>query len=107
MAELLGLPNARKPSNSCLASRVPYGKKLSVERLERIDLCEEIIREETGAKIIRARDHGNLLRIEVGADERNLIVNEQIMDRLYERITKLGFRYVTLDLKGYRFGSYD
>ena len=107
LAELLGLPNARKPSSSCLASRIPYGEKLSLERLKRIDLCEAVIREETGARVIRARDHGDILRIELGTDERNLLFNEQTMNRLYERLSNLGFRFVTLDLKGYRFGSYD
>jgi uncharacterized protein len=107
MAELLGLSNALKPSNSCLAARVPYDEELTLERLRRVENCEEIIREETGAKVIRARDHGDLLRIELGSNERKQACGEQTMDNLYDRIKALGFRFVVLDLKGYRFGSYD
>jgi len=107
MAKLLELSNALKPSNSCLAARVPYDENLTQERLQRIDQCEEIIREVTGVSVIRARDHGDLLRIEVGLDERENVCGVQVMDKLYDRIHGLGFRFVVLDLKGYRFGSYD
>lgn len=107
MAEFLGLSNALKPSNSCLAARVPYGEVLDVERLQRIEKCEDIIREETGASVIRARDHGDLLRIELEVHERKKTFSEQTMDRLYNRINCLGYKFVVLDLKGYSFGSYD
>ena len=106
-ARLLGLPNADMPSNSCLASRIPYNEELTRERLERVLDAELFIKRETGVKTLRVRDHGGLARIEVGSHERSLLFSEEKMDRVAERLKELGFRWAALDLEGYRFGSYD
>ncbi|MBW1668331.1 MAG: ATP-dependent sacrificial sulfur transferase LarE [Deltaproteobacteria bacterium] len=107
LARMLGLPNADMPSNSCLASRIPYDEKISVERLQRISGSEERVRRLTGARTVRVRDHGELARIELGGGERKLLFDEQLMDEVHEEMRALGYRFVALDLKGYRFGTFD
>lgn len=107
MAKQMHLTNADKPANTCLASRVPYGQELTVEKLERIAEAEEYIRNETDVKVLRVRDHGNLARLEVGVDERKLFYNEEIMSKIAKKLKQLNYKFVTLDLEGYRFGSFD
>lgn len=107
LAKLLGLPNADKPSNACLASRFPYGQRITKEGLERVAMAEEVVRNVTGARQVRVRDHSSIARIEVGKEERRLLFSEEVLDRLAERLKALGFHYVTFDLEGYRSGSMD
>lgn len=107
LAKTLGLPNWDKPSTACLASRIPYGQKITVERLERIEKAEKIVRKLTGARSVRVRDHGDIARVEVGRDERKLFFSLELMDSLVNELKLLGWRYVTLDLEGYRSGSMD
>jgi len=107
MAKQMHLTNADKPANTCLASRVPYGQELTVEKLERIAEAEEYIRNETDVKVLRVRDHGNLARLEVGVDERKLFYNEEIMSKIAKKLKQLNYKFVTLDLEGYRFGTFD
>jgi uncharacterized protein len=105
LARELGLPIHDKPSSPCLATRIPYGERITEERLKRIESAEKTIREITGAKELRVRDHGNLARIEVGKDERHLLFNTNTMDKIAERLRKLGYKFITMDLEGYRTGS--
>lgn len=107
IAKQLNLPTAGKPAGACLASRVPYGQELTKDRLKRVSEAEDIIRGLTEARVIRVRDHGNLARIEIGRDERAMLYHQTLMTRLAKELKKLGYRFVTLDLEGYRFGSYD
>ena len=107
VAKLLGLPNWDKPSMACLASRIPYGSMITVERLRRIALAERIVREFTGVGQVRVRDHDYIARIEVGRYERRRFFSEELMDRVAIELMKLGYKYVTLDLLGYRSGSLD
>jgi uncharacterized protein len=107
IARALGLPNYAKPSNACLASRFPYGQKITPNEAQRVAKSEEIIKEITGAKQVRVRVHGSLARIEVGRDERNLFFKELVLDKVHYELSALGFRFVTLDLAGYRTGSLD
>jgi uncharacterized protein len=107
IARFMRLVTAEKPSSACLASRVPYGQELSIERLRRIEQAEGYIRGVLGVKVLRVRDHMNLARIEVGASERRLLYDEELMSRLAQRLKVLGYEFVTMDLEGYRFGSYD
>jgi len=107
MAKQMHLTNADKPANTCLASRVPYGQELTIEKLERIAEAEEYIRNETDVKVLRVRDHGNLARLEVGVDERKLFYNEEIMSKIAKKLKQLNYKFVTLDLEGYRFGTFD
>ena len=105
LARLLGLPNFNKPSMPCLSSRVQYGETITPERLRRIENAENLIRNVTGVRELRVRDHGNLARIEVGRDERRLFFNEELLNSLAKSLRQLGFTYVTFDLFGYGIGS--
>jgi len=92
---------------ACLASRIPYGEPITVERLKRIEEAEKAVRMLTGARLVRVRDHGYIARIEVGRDERKSFFDENVLDRVLVELRKLGYKYVTLDLYGYRSGSLD
>ena len=105
LARVLGLPNSDKPSSPCLSSRIQYGQKITPERLMRIEKSEAFIRNLTGAKELRVRDHGDLARIEVGRDERRFFFDETMLDDIGMELRNLGFRYVCFDLIGYRSGS--
>jgi uncharacterized protein len=105
LARLFGLPNFDKPSMPCLSSRVQYGQLITPERLLRIERSETFIRSLTGVKELRVRDHGNLARIEVGRDERHLLFNEELLDKMATVLREFGFMYAAFDLAGYRSGS--
>ncbi len=102
IAKALKLPNWDRPPMSCLATRIPHGERITIEKLERIAEAEKVVKILTGARLVRVRDHGYIARIEVGKDERKRFFNENIMDKLAEELQKLGYKYVTLDLYGYR-----
>jgi uncharacterized protein len=105
LARLFGLPNFDKPSMPCLSSRVEYGQLITPERLLRIERSEAFIRSLTGVKELRVRDHGNLARIEVGREERQLFFDDRLLDRIAGSLREFGFTYVTFDIFGYRTGS--
>ena len=105
VAKKLGLSVQSKPPLACLASRIPYHERITAEKLNRIDKAEQIIRKITGAKQLRVRDHNGLARIEVGRDERSLLCNVEVLDKIATALKRLGFRYVTIDAEGYRTGS--
>ena len=107
VAKLLGLPNWDKPSAACLATRIPYGQRVTLEKLKRIETAEEFVRSITGVKQVRVRDHSDIARIEVGRDERFLFFSEEVMDKVASKLKLLGWKHVTLDLEGYRSGSMD
>jgi uncharacterized protein len=107
LAKALGLPNWDKPPMACLASRIPYGEVITVEKLKRIAKAEEIVKKLTGVSLVRVRDHGYIARIEVYPNERRKFFNEKLMDSIVLELQKLGYKYVTLDLLGYRSGSLD
>jgi len=102
MAQLLGMSTWDKPASACLASRIPYGTEVTPERLSRIGRLEGALRE-LGLRQVRARFHGETVRVEVAREEleRAFILRERIV----EVGRAEGFAYVTLDLEGYRTGS--
>jgi uncharacterized protein len=102
IARNLGLSVSEKAPQSCLATRIPFGERITEERLMRIWRAEKLIRELTGVKILRVRDHGGIARIEVGRDELASILDSPKIDAIVRGLKGLGFRYVTLDLEGYR-----
>jgi uncharacterized protein len=105
LSRMLGLPNFDKPSLPCLSSRIQYGQLITPERLQRVEKSENFIRQLTGVKELRVRDHGNLARIEVGRNERKLFFNEAILETIGNALRGFGFSYVSFDLLGYRTGS--
>jgi uncharacterized protein len=104
LAHAAGLPTWDEPASACLSSRIPYFSEVSVEKLRAIEEAEEILRAE-GFRVIRVRHHGELARIEVGREELPRLLERAVSDRIDAAIRALGFRYVTVDLRGYRLGS--
>jgi pyridinium-3,5-biscarboxylic acid mononucleotide sulfurtransferase len=100
----LGLPTSNKPSLACLASRIPYGTRITKEILHKIDEGEKYIRS-LGVGQVRVRHHGNLARIEVDKEHLPLLIEDGVADEIEKKFKKLGYAYVTIDLQGYRTGS--
>jgi len=100
----LNLPTWEKPSLACLASRIPYGTRITDEVLGKIEEAERFIRN-LGFKEVRVRHHDYIARVELGKDEIPKILDEEVMDDISKKLDSLGYTYVTVDLKGYRTGS--
>jgi len=94
-----------KPAMACLASRIPYGEKITEEKLHMISQAEITIKELTGIEVIRVRYHGSIARIAVHPSERAKFFNGDLCDTIVLALKKLGFIYITLDLQGYRSGA--
>ena len=100
-----GLPTWDRPASPCLSSRIAYGTPVTIERLRTVDRGEEILRE-LGFREFRVRHHGDeLVRIEIAPGELDRALRREVSDELARRFRALGFRYVTLDLHGYRTGA--
>ncbi len=104
LSKELGLPTWDKPAFACLASRFPYGQRITSEKLRQVDQGEHFLLN-LGFRQVRVRHHGDVARLEVSADERIKFFDTALMDKIYEKFRRLGFSYVSLDLKGYRTGS--
>lgn len=100
----LGLPTWDKPASPCLSSRVAYGVPVTIERLSKIERGEEILRT-MGFREFRVRVHGDLARIEIAPAELDKALKREAADHLSHDFKNLGFRYVTLDLQGFRSGA--
>jgi uncharacterized protein len=99
------LPVWNKPASPCLSSRVAYGEEVTPQRLAMIDRAEQFLRA-FGFAELRVRYHrGDLARIEVPADELIRLMDQTVRARVIERLQQLGFKYVTVDLAGFRSGS--
>lgn len=101
-----GIPVWNKPSQSCLATRVPYGKLLTKELLAKIEKAEDYLAI-IGCVQIRVRVHDDLARIEAAPADFDLLVSADIRLRVSEHFGKLGFTHTTIDLAGFRSGSWD
>ena len=99
-----GLPTWDKAASPCLSSRIAYGIPVTIERLSTIDRGEAILRE-FGFKEFRVRHHDNLVRIEISKNEMTRALQLDVVDELARRFRELGFKYVTLDLHGFRSGA--
>lgn len=104
VSKQLGLPTWDKPGIACLASRFPYGTKISTERINRIAACEGVLRD-LGLRQFRARFHDTILRIEVDPEEFAQVMKPEIREAIIEGCKAQGFLYIALDLQGYRTGS--
>lgn len=98
------LPTWDKPASPCLSSRIAYGIPVSIERLSKVERGEKILRD-LGFREFRVRIHGELVRLEIAPDEMERALPKQMIDLLADSFRQLGFRYVTLDLHGYRTGA--
>jgi uncharacterized protein len=100
-----GLPIWDKPASPCLSSRVAYGEEVTPQRVAMIDQAEQILRA-LGLREVRVRYHkGDLARLEVPADAVARLADPAVREPLTARLKQLGFKYITLDLEGFRSGS--
>ncbi|MCL5037672.1 MAG: ATP-dependent sacrificial sulfur transferase LarE [Chloroflexi bacterium] len=104
IAGFLGLPNYNKPQESCLASRIPYGTATTYEKLKRIEQSEDFLKR-LGFREVRARDHGDIARIEVCKDQFGLLLEHENREMITGAFKDSGYKYVTFDLEGYNTGS--
>jgi uncharacterized protein len=93
-----------RPSNACLASRIPWGQRVTAERLARIEMGEIFVKQMFGAKQVRVRDNNGAAKIEVGRDELYLLEKTKI-DELVAKMKTIGFESVTVDEDGYKPGK--
>ena len=100
----IGLPNWNRPSGACLATRIPYGVRLSEALLERVDRAEAVLRR-SGVDGCRVRVHDNVARVEADPLQFDRIMDSERRLSLVEALRALGFDHVALDLEGYRTGS--
>jgi len=104
-AKSVGLSVYDKPSNACLASRIPWGQSVTAERLARIEIGEKIVKQLTGAKQVRVRDMGGIARIEVGVDELPLLENSVVLQKIKDQLKLISFEGVSIDPDGYKPGK--
>jgi uncharacterized protein len=104
VSKSLGLPTWDKPSFACLASRFPYGEEITPEGLKKVNEAEDFLIE-LGFKQVRVRHYNDLARIEIYQEEIGRLLNGAIREKVVEHLKKIGYRYVTLDLQGFRSGS--
>jgi uncharacterized protein len=104
LSRRVNLPTWNKPASPCLSSRIAYGTTVTIERLRKVDRGEEILRE-FGFREFRVRHHDTLVRLEIAPDEMEKVLRREVLEQLAHRFRELGFKYVTLDLQGYRSGS--
>ena len=104
-AKSVGLSIFDKPSNSCLASRIPWGQRVTAERLARIEIGEKIIKQKTGIQQIRVRDIDGIARIEVEPDKIHLLNDVVIKNEIFSKLKMIGFSKVQIDPDGYFSGK--
>ena len=104
LSRAAGLPTAEIPASACLSSRLPYGTEVTPERLAQVDRGESALRE-LGFRQVRLRHHGDVARIEIAPSELSRALEPVMAQRISEAIKPLGFRFVSLDLDGYRTGA--
>jgi uncharacterized protein len=99
-----GLPTWDEPASACLSSRIPYGQVVTIEKLSMVDKAEDALKE-MGFRQVRVRHHGEVARIEIAEDELPRALDARMAQRMSAALKALGFKYVSLDLEGYRTGS--
>lgn len=104
LSQEAGLPTWSKPSFACLASRFVYGETITKEKLAMVEAAEEYLIS-LGFHQLRVRIHGNMARIELEPDAMKRVFKDNMAEQIDHKLRKLGFSYVSLDLRGYRMGS--
>jgi uncharacterized protein len=104
LAREMGLPTWNKPSNACLASRIPYGTPVTPERVRMVAEAEQFLRE-MGFETIRVRHHGTVARIEGSVDRFVGFLDDTIRPRIVSQFRKIGFLHIALDLEGHVSGK--
>jgi uncharacterized protein len=104
LSRAAGLPTADQPASPCLASRIPYGLTITEERLRQVDQAEAFLRS-LGFVEFRVRHHDTVARLEVRPADIARLTAEPVRSQVVEKLKALGFRFVTVDLQGFRSGS--
>jgi uncharacterized protein len=104
LSRRLGLPSWDEPASACLSSRIPYHSEVTDEKLRTIERAEQALRG-LGFRICRVRHHEDLARIELGRDEMARALEPELSAAIVRAVKAAGYRYVTIDLQGYRLGS--
>lgn len=106
LAKAWGLPTWDKPATPCLSSRIAYGEEATPERVRMIDQAELWLRQNVGLRVLRVRYHkGEMARVEVPLDDLPRLVDPAVRGPMVKAFRELGFKYVNLDLEGFRSGS--
>jgi uncharacterized protein len=101
----LDLPTWDKPAMACLASRFPYNSTITARALGAIEQAEDFMRQEIGLRQIRVRHHNKIARLEVEPSDLSRVLQQDVRQRIIDRLKELGYTYVTIDLEGFRSGS--
>lgn len=105
IARHFGMSIYDKPSNACLASRIPRGTQVTYEKLARIEISEILVKKTFNIRQVRVRDHGDIARIEVGREELTRLFAVDKLAIIDCKLKELGFKFVAVDAAGYRTGS--
>jgi uncharacterized protein len=104
LSRFAGLPTWDRPASACLSSRIPYGTPVTIQNVKTVEVGEEELKA-LGFRQFRVRFHGEVVRIEIAREEMEKALTLEMAGKLTAIFKKLGFKYVTLDLEGYRQGS--
>lgn len=104
-AKKVGLSVYDRPSNSCLASRIPWGQKITAERLARIEVSEIMVKRVFGVKQVRVRDLNGVAKIEVAPEELELVSDRYRISKISRTLKQIGFNSVMIDPEGYKPGK--
>jgi uncharacterized protein len=104
LSRQMDLPTADVPASPCLASRIIYGLEVTEERLKQVEEAEDFLRS-LGLVEFRVRHHETVARIEVHADDIDKVATQPNRTKILEKLKSIGFKYVTVDLQGFRSGS--
>ena len=104
LSEKWGLPTWDQPASACLSSRIPYGTPVTLAALSMVDKAEALLKQ-MGFSQVRVRHHTDIARIEVPLREMHMFFENGNNNEIAEQLEKIGYRYITVDLKGYRTGS--
>ncbi len=104
LARRAGVPSWDEPASACLASRIPYGSEVTDGKLRMIERAERVMHD-LGFRVCRVRHHDDVARLEIAPEEMARALDPTIAERLVGELKAIGYRYVSLDLQGYRLGS--
>jgi uncharacterized protein len=104
LSRVAGLPTWDRPAAACLSSRIPYGTPVTIQNVKQVELGEEEMKA-LGFRQFRTRFHGEMVRIEIAREELPRAMSLEMADRMTAIFKRLGYKYVALDLEGYRQGS--
>ncbi len=104
LSRAVGLPTWDEPASACLSSRIPYQSEVTDAKLRMIEAAEDALHD-LGFRVCRVRHHGDLARVEIGRDELARALDPEIRPHIVRQLKEVGYRYVTVDLQGYRMGS--